>query len=36
MNLFELKAKVETTIEDLKNHGKYPKENNLFDYKLNL
>lgn len=36
MNLNELKCKVEQVIDDLKNHGKFPKENNLIDYKLKL
>jgi len=36
MNLRELKEKVESTIADLKNHGVFPKENNLFDFKLKL
>jgi hypothetical protein len=36
MNLKELKDDILKTIEDLKNHGKFPKENNLYDYKLEL
>jgi hypothetical protein len=36
MNLKLLKEQVSITIENLKNHGKFPKENNLYDYKLEL
>lgn len=36
MNLKLLKEQVSLTIENLKNHGKFPKENNLYDYKLEL
>ncbi|MDO6769252.1 MULTISPECIES: RNA-binding domain-containing protein [Cellulophaga] len=36
MNLKELKDDILKTIENLKNHGKFPKENNLYDYKLEL
>ena len=36
MNLKLLKEQVLITIDNLKNHGKFPKENNLYDYKLEL
>lgn len=36
MHLKELKEKVELYISDLKNNGRYPKENNLVDYKMEL
>ena len=36
MNLKELKEQILVTIENLKNHGEFPKENNLYDYKLEL
>jgi hypothetical protein len=36
MQLKELKEKVEMFISDLKNNGRYPKENNLIDYKMEL
>lgn len=36
MNLKLLKEQVSITINNLKNHGKFPKENNLYDYKLEL
>lgn len=36
MNLKELKEQISTTIENLKDHGKFPKENNLYDYKMEL
>jgi hypothetical protein len=36
MNLKILKEQVSITIDNLKNHGKFPKENNLYDYKLEL
>lgn len=36
MNLKLLKEQVSITIDNLKNHGKFPKENNLYDYKLEL
>lgn len=36
MNLKELKDDILKTIDNLKNHGKFPKENNLYDYKLEL
>ena len=36
MNLKELKEQISITIDNLKNHGKFPKENNLYDYKLEL
>lgn len=36
MNLKELKEQISITIDDLKNHGKFPKENNLYDYKMEL
>ncbi len=36
MTLKELKEEASITIENLKNHGKFPKENNLYDYKLEL
>jgi hypothetical protein len=36
MNLTYLKEQVEITIKNLKDHGKFPKENDLYDYKLEL
>ncbi|TDB63310.1 ATP-binding protein [Arundinibacter roseus] len=36
MNLKELKEQISTTIQNLKDHGKFPKENNLYDYKMEL
>jgi len=36
MNLKELKEKVELIISDLKDNGKFPKENNQIDFKLEL
>lgn len=36
MNLKFLKEQVEITITNLKDHGKFPKENDLYDYKLEL
>ncbi len=36
MNLRELKDQAIITIDNLKNHGKFPKENNLYDYKFEL
>ncbi|OQX98074.1 MAG: ATP-binding protein [Bacteroidetes bacterium 4572_128] len=36
MNLKELKLKVDTIISDLKDNGKFPKENNLIDFKREL
>jgi len=36
MTLKELKEKVDTAITELKNHGVFPKENNLYDYKQEL
>ncbi|UOV53961.1 ATP-binding protein, partial [Flavobacterium psychrophilum] len=36
MNLTELKQTSLLTIENLKNFGIFPKENNLYDYKLEL
>jgi Putative DNA-binding domain len=36
MNLKELKEQISITIDNLKNHGKFPKENNHYDYKLEL
>lgn len=36
MNLKSLKKQVEVTISNLKDHGKFPKENDLYDYKLEL
>ncbi|KFF06325.1 ATP-binding protein [Flavobacterium reichenbachii] len=36
MNLKLLKEQVSITIDNLKDHGKFPKENNLYDYKLEL
>ena len=36
MNLKELKEQISITIDNLKDHGKFPKENNLYDYKLEL
>ena len=36
MNLKELKEKVTIAIDNLKDHGKFPKENNHYDYKMEL
>lgn len=36
MTLKELKSQVEVAVENLKNHGIFPKENNVFDYKQEL
>lgn len=36
MNLTELKDQVTIAIENLKDHGKFPKENNHYDYKMEL
>jgi hypothetical protein len=36
MTLKELKEHISKTVENLKNHGIFPKENNLYDYKLEL
>ena len=36
MNIQELRNRASEIIRDLKDHGHYPKENNLIDYKLNL
>lgn len=36
MTLRELKTKVEIDIDNLKNHGVFPKENNIYDYKQEL
>ncbi|AUC76412.1 ATP-binding protein [Olleya sp. Bg11-27] len=36
MNLQQLKEKTELIISDLKNNGRFPKENNGIDYKLKL
>jgi hypothetical protein len=36
MTIRTLKDIVTVTIENLKNHGMFPKENNLYDYKLEL
>lgn len=36
MTLRELKEQIISTVENLKNHGLFPKENNLFDYKTEL
>lgn len=36
MNLKELKEQISLTIDNLKNHGKFPKENNHYDYKFEL
>jgi hypothetical protein len=36
MRLKELKDQILLTIDNLKNHGLFPKENNLFDYKMEL
>ncbi|WP_295792086.1 RNA-binding domain-containing protein [Mucilaginibacter sp.] len=36
MTLKELQENINQTINDLKNHGLFPKENNLYDYKLEL
>ena len=36
MTLKELKEQISITVDNLKNHGLFPKENNLFDYKTEL
>lgn len=36
MTLKELKEKVDSAVAELKNHGVFPKENNLYDYKQEL
>ena len=36
MDIKELKSKITVIITDLKDHGKYPKENGLVDYKKEL
>jgi hypothetical protein len=36
MRINELRTHVNQTIIDLREHGKFPKENNLYDYKLEL
>ena len=36
MNLKDLKEQISITIDNLKNHGQFPKENNHYDYKLEL
>lgn len=36
MNLKELKEVAEIAITNLKDHGKFPKENELYDYKMEL
>ncbi len=36
MMLKDLRLHVQQTIENLRDHGKCPKENNLYDYKLDL
>lgn len=36
MTINELRIKVHQAIIDLREHGKFPKENNLYDYKLEL
>jgi hypothetical protein len=36
MNIEELRAHVLIAISDIKDHGKFPKENDLYDYKLML
>ncbi|MFP3591378.1 RNA-binding domain-containing protein [Chryseobacterium sp. SIMBA_038] len=36
MTLNELKDQINQTIENLKDHGIFPKENNLYDYKAEL
>lgn len=36
MNLKDLKEQILITIDNLKNHGQFPKENNHYDYKLEL
>lgn len=36
MQMKELKYKVDETISNLMNHGVFPKENNIFDYKSEL
>lgn len=36
MTLKDLKDRVDYAIDNLKNHGIFPKENNLYDYKAEL
>ncbi len=36
MTIKELRAHVEQTVINLRDHGKFPKENDLYDYKLEL
>ena len=36
MTLKNLKEQIANTIDNLKNHGIFPKENNLYDYKMEL
>ncbi len=36
MNLKHLKEQISITIDNLKNHGIFPKENNHYDYKFEL
>ena len=36
MTLKDLKVQIVQTIDNLKNHGIFPKENNLYDYKVEL
>lgn len=36
MTLNELKEQIILTIRDLKDHGVFPKENHLYDYKKEL
>ncbi|SHL04609.1 ATP-binding protein [Flavobacterium chilense] len=36
MNLKDLKEQVSVAIDNLKDHGKFPKENNHYDYKMEL
>lgn len=36
MDITDLKAQVKETIQRIKNHGEFPKENDLFDYKKEL
>lgn len=36
MNIKELRIQVEIDIENLKNHGKFPKENDHYDYKMEM
>jgi Putative DNA-binding domain len=36
MNLKELKEKTEAIINDIKDNGNFPKENNIIDYKIKL